>query len=80
MYKLNEATLSEAIKATFQNRGTQYNEHHILFSGEFATDKDMEIRWKSFLKKLRYQETLSFETVIHEITDWLRPYWNELKR
>jgi predicted nucleotidyltransferase component of viral defense system len=79
MHQLNKATLSEAIKATFQNRGTQYDEHHILFSGAFSADKDMEIRWKSYLKKLRYQEALDFGTVVQNITDWLRPYWNELR-
>jgi predicted nucleotidyltransferase component of viral defense system len=78
MHHLDESTLSEAIKATFQNRGTKYDEHHILFSGEFSADKDMETRWSSFLKKLHYQETLSFETVVQEITDWLRPYGNAL--
>jgi hypothetical protein len=38
----------------------------------------METRWRSFLKKLHYQETLPFETVVQEITDWLRPYWDAL--
>jgi predicted nucleotidyltransferase component of viral defense system len=79
MHQLDESTLSEAIKATFQNRGTKYDEHHMLFSGEFSADKDMEIRWRSFLKKLHYPEALSFETVVQDITDWLRPYWNALR-
>lgn len=79
MHQLDEVTLGEAIRATFQNRGTQYDEHHVLFSGKFSADKDMEIRWRSFLKKLRYQETLPFDAVVQEITDWLRPYWNALK-
>lgn len=79
MHQLDEATLREAIKATFRNRGTQYNEHHILFSGEFSADKNMETRWRSFLKKLHYQEALSFKTVVQEITDWLRPYWDGLR-
>jgi predicted nucleotidyltransferase component of viral defense system len=78
MHQLDESTLSEAIKATFQNRGTKYNEHHILFSGEFSADKEMETRWRSFLKKLHYQEKLSFEIVVQEITDWLHPYWDAL--
>jgi predicted nucleotidyltransferase component of viral defense system len=79
MHQLNETTLSEAVKATFQNRGTQYDEHHILFSGELSVDKDLETRWRSFLKKLHYQDILSFETVVQEITDWLRPYWVALR-
>jgi hypothetical protein len=78
MHQLDVSTLSEAIKATFLNRGTKYDEHNILFSREFSADKDMETRWRSFLKKLHYQEALSFETVVQEITDWLRPYWNAL--
>ncbi len=78
MHHFDDTTLSEAIKTTFQNRGTKFDEHHILFSGEFSADKDMETRWRSFLNKLHYQEPLSFETVIQEITDWLRPYWNML--
>ena len=35
---LDSATLSEAIKATFANRGTDYKENHPLFSEEFFTE------------------------------------------
>jgi hypothetical protein len=79
MHHLDETTLSEAIKATFKNRGTQYDEHHILFTGNFSADRDMEIRWRSFLKKLNYPEALPFDEVVREITNWLLPYWKELK-
>jgi predicted nucleotidyltransferase component of viral defense system len=78
MHQFNGTTLSEAIKATFQNRGTRYDEHHILFSEGFSANEDMETRWRSFLKKLHYQEALPFRTVVQEITDWLRPYWDAL--
>jgi predicted nucleotidyltransferase component of viral defense system len=74
-HQFNQSTLNEAIRATFKNRGTRYDEHHILFSGEFSTDKNIEIRWKSFLKKLHYEEPLTFDAVIKELTDWLQPHW-----
>lgn len=77
-HQFNQSTLNEAIRATFKNRGTRYDEHHILFSGEFSTDKNIEIRWKSFLKKLHYEEPLTFDAVIKELTDWLRPHWESL--
>ena len=36
---LDPDTLSEAIKATFANRGTDYKENHPLFSEDFFTDR-----------------------------------------
>jgi hypothetical protein len=65
----------ESVKAAFR----EICEYQWVSSKEFYADKNMETHWRSFLNKLRYQETLPFETVVQEITDWLRPYWEALK-
>ncbi len=80
LHQLDNTMLCEAIKSVFKNRGTIYDENHIFFSGKFSTDRNMELRWRNFLKKLHHNEPLAFETVVQEITTWLRPYWNSLKQ
>ena len=51
---LDSATLSEAIKATFANRGTHFKENHPLFNEDFFTDINRSQYWKGFLKRIKY--------------------------
>ncbi len=71
--------LQQAIKATFENRGTIYQPNHILFSEAFSQDEGLNQRWNSFLKKINYGRRISFVEVMSILTDWLKPYWEELK-
>lgn len=71
--------LQQAIKATFENRGTIYQHNHILFSEAFSQDEGLNQRWNSFLKKINYGGRISFVEVMSILTDWLKPYWEELK-
>lgn len=76
---LEERLLQKAICATFNNRGTQYSENHIFFSKEFAQDADLNQRWNAFIKKIKYKPFVSFEEVMINISQWMKPYWNTLK-
>ena len=76
---LDSATLSEAIKATFANRGTDYKENHPLFSEDFFTDSNRSLYWKGFLKRIKYSTPLSFTDVGTLIRTQLQPYWDQLR-
>lgn len=72
-------TLKEAINATFENRHTVYMDNHIVFSPDFADNPDLNIRWNSFVRKLKLSQKLSFPDVIGFIQTKLKPYWDNLK-
>lgn len=78
---LSDDTLYDAIKATFDNRGLTYNPELQLFTESFATDAARIVRWKAFLKKIQWKETLDFKTVMEVIKERLQPmaerYWGK---
>ena len=75
--QVDEMVLQDAIRNTFHNRTTGYTEGVHIFIPEFATDEMRVMRWKSFLKSIKYQEELSFVEVMSLLKDKLEPYWNE---
>lgn len=79
---LSVETLFEAIKATFDNRTLTYNPNLKLFSDEFAADKERIMRWKAFLKKIKWKDDIPFSNVMQIIKDRLQPmamkYWGKL--
>lgn len=72
--------LQEAIRATFANRGTTYQDSHILFSEAFSQNRDLNQRWNNFLKKINYEPEVSFKEMMNVLTDWLKPYWENLEK
>jgi hypothetical protein len=52
-----------------------------LFTESFATDAARIVRWKAFLKKIQWKETLDFKTVMEVIKERLQPmaekYWKK---
>lgn len=78
---ISDETLFEAIKATFDNRVLAYKPNLKLFSDGFATDKERIIRWKAFLKKIKWKEEIPFPVVMQMIKDRLQPmamkYWGK---
>lgn len=78
---ISDETLFEAIRATFDNRALAYKPNLKLFSNEFATDKERIIRWKAFLKKIKWKEEIPFPVVMQIIKDRLQPmamkYWGK---
>ena len=76
---LDSEILSEAIKATFANRGTEYKANHPLFNEDFFTDSNRSLYWKGFLKRIKYSKQLSFTDVGTLIQARLQPYWDQLR-
>lgn len=78
---LSDDTLFEAIKATFDNRVLAYKSNLKLFSNEFVADKERIMRWKAFLKKIKWKEDIPFYAVMRIIKDRLQPmamrYWGK---
>lgn len=76
---LSDETLYEAIKATFDNRALVYKSNLKLFSDEFVTNRERIIRWKAFLKQIKWKEEISFSSVMQVIRERLQPlanrYW-----
>ena len=78
--RVDSEVLSEAIKATFINRGTYYRENHPLFTEEFFTDKTRQSFWNVFIRKIKYQEPLDFATVGALLRERLFPYWDAVRK
>lgn len=78
---LNDETLYDAIKATFDNRKLERNLDLQLFTPEFVADEPRLMRWNAFLKKIQWKEKLEFSDVMALITTRLKPmydaYWRE---
>jgi hypothetical protein len=75
----DEIVLREAVHATFKNRQTMYQDKHPLFTENFAKDAKRNTQWKQFMKKIRQEENLNFETVMDLITTKLQPVFESLK-
>ena len=78
--KYDRNILSEAIKATFENRQTAYLDNHIVFSPDFTNNSDLNTRWSAFMRKLKISQELTFPTVMKYIQSELKPYWEELRQ
>jgi hypothetical protein len=70
--ELDAKNLTDAIMATFHNRKTDFRTNHPLFSDDFAKDPNRNLQWKRFLKKIKYDEDLNFETVMSLIKSKLQ--------
>lgn len=76
--KLDADVLSDAIQNTFNNRGTSYIENHPLFTEEFYTDMNRVALWNGFLKSIKWQKEISFETIGKTIKTEFAKYWEML--
>lgn len=78
---INEDSLFEAVKATFDNRVLPYNPNLKLFTDEFVSDKERNTRWKAFLRNIQWKEEITFNAVMKVIKEHLQPmqlkYWSE---
>lgn len=75
MFDFDGLKLQTAIQETLLNRGTVYEKDSFDRVLALAEDKDMQVKWRYFLKTLGNPET-SFETVISGLQDFLEPVWN----
>lgn len=75
----DESTLSEAVKRTFENRHTSYNEDTMLFRVGYSDNANMQARWKAFMRKITNKSELTFAEVVRYLQVELKPYWENLK-
>lgn len=78
-HQFDNALLSEAIKATFENRGTEFVEGHDFFSEDFGKDTMLNQQWKNYIRKMKL-DLPSFPDIHNSLTNWLMPYWRMLKK
>ena len=76
--KYDVATLQEAIARTFENRHTSYDAHTMFFRKDFADNRQMQVRWQAFIRKIMKAENVTFADAVVYIQNVLRPYWENL--
>lgn len=77
VHHFDKTLLSEAIKATFENRGTEFAEGHDFFSEDFTKDAILNQQWKNYIRKMKL-DLPSFPEIHNSISNWLMPYWRML--
>lgn len=76
-FDFDGAKLQAAIFETLQRRGTSYDRDSFKRIVALADDKDMQKRWKYFLKTMK-DDTLEFLVVIAEIQTFLEPMFDAI--
>ena len=71
-YQLNGEELKEAIRETFEHRGTGLDDI-AAFEDGFAGKELHQSRWRAFLKKKKAMVDVSFEEVIDLLRELLMP-------
>ncbi len=79
VHHFDDTLLSEAIMATFENRGTEFVEEHDFFSEDFGKDTMLNQQWKNYTRKMKL-DLPSFTEIHNSIINWLTPYWIMLKK
>ena len=79
VHQFDDTLLSDAIKATFENRGTEFVEGHDFFSEDFGKDTMLNQQWKNYIRKMKL-DLPSFPEIHNSIIKWLIPYWIMLKK
>lgn len=79
-YAINDVMLTEAIQATFKNRGTLYRPNHPLFTVDFAKDTNRNRQWNNFLKQIKQRGFQEFEVVMTLITKRLEPLYRTIDK
>lgn len=76
--RFDAAVLQEAIANTFNHRKTEYKEDADFFSDAFFNDNRLQVRWTAFLKRIRADGSLTFESVVKYLQKELKPFWGRL--
>jgi predicted nucleotidyltransferase component of viral defense system len=77
-FDFDGSNLSEAIKATFERRGTNIPiERPIVFTEEFYANQEKQVQWQAFLRSSKLEDTkLQLHEVIDDIEKFLLPPLN----
>ena len=77
MFDFDGRALQQAVFETLQNRGTAYERDSFDRVIALADNKDIQIRWRQYLRRLKMPE-LVLEEVMHSIDVFLRPVWDAI--
>lgn len=73
-FDFNGATLTEALKKTFENRGHRFTVERFEQVMDFGSDDAMQKKWRAFARKID-TKTENYDTVLGAIESFLRePY------
>lgn len=77
MFDFDGRALQQAVFETLQNRGTAYERDSFDRVIALADNKDIQVRWRQYLRRLKMPELVLGE-VMHSIDCYLRPVWDAI--
>jgi len=78
--EIKEEILKEAVLQTFINRNTGFVECQELFNESFVEDRNRQVMWNAFLRKMKIKGVLDFPITVKTILERLQPIYNELSK
>lgn len=78
-HNFDENTLSDAIRATFENRNTDFSDCEIVFSPDFKNDATLEKRWNAYSNKAPIKNAISFQEIMEVIVNFVKPHCNKCR-
>jgi len=69
---LDKERLRKAIESTFKNRNTDIYNINLIFKDEFINDAAKAIQWKAFLKRIKLNQDVSFESIMLDMKRFFR--------
>ena len=72
-YDFDGRVLHEAITQTLQHRGTPLSKNPVVFSYEFAQNKDKRIQWNAFRRRTGVADGIEFDEILQVIWTFLKP-------
>jgi sugar lactone lactonase YvrE len=70
-------TLQNAIRETLRSRRIEYSDGILLSVGRFASDNEMQTKWRLFLKRIDGDEE-SFDSIVDVLERFIGPVWNSM--
>lgn len=67
------ATLRQALMATFTRRVTSLEDRRLVFSPEFAMNRDKAVQWHAFLQRSRLESSLSIAEAMARLEAFMEP-------
>lgn len=73
-YDFDGRVLQESVYETFSRRGTLLPRHHVVFSNEFAVDRERMQQWNIYLQRTGLQAP-SFSEMMAHLREFLSPIY-----
>jgi len=72
-YDFDGLVLFEAMAQTLTNRATPLSKTPVIFSDEFAKNKDKHTQWNAFRRRANVAEGVVFDEVLSALQEFIRP-------